>query len=352
MIVIHPQAHQPADRTKFAFRQTLRLAGSAVVLISAMASAADRKKQSIRVQSTDPRIATQVLAAGNPVSLPDGSFIASVNGRQKNIVLKPGDTVRVRGKGFDQRRPKSVVGLFLPGTTTGALLDIVSWTDAEIMARVPVGNANLATASDNARLKVVPIRVNGLMLDMTVGGIRFQLPPIAMRTVTLIGIPDRMIRLAQQPGWTTERQPKAAPGEIGPGPGAAVYVKRTKGAANANECATFNDVIDLTDIYHNNYRVKSFRWEFFPDRPGFVRATATTGPRRLGARGEDINGNKLQNDSSPANFAKIFSSNYPVIYQVGNLYVCDAGYRLHLTVEGPANIDPISGNKISSSVVN
>ena len=350
--MIHPPSHQPADRTKFALGSRMGLAVSAMVLIAAMASAADSKKQSIRVQATDPRIATQVLAAGNPVTLPDGSFIASVNGRQKNIVLKPGDTVRIRGKGFDQHRPKSVVGLFLPGTTTGALLDIVSWTDIEITARVPAGNENLATASDNARLKVVPIRANGLMLDMTVEGIRFQLRPTAMRTVTLVGIPERMIRLAQQPGWATERQPKAAPGAIGPGPGAAVYVKRTKGTARPNDCETFNDVIDLTEVHRNNYRVKSFRWEFLPDRPGFVRAPAINGPRRLGSRGEDINGNKLQSDSAPANFVKIFSANYPVIYQVGNLYVCDAGYRLHVTVEGPADIDPITGYRIRPSRVN
>ena len=116
----------------------------------------------------------RILAARNLVNLPDGSFISTVNGRQSNIVMRPGDQVRILGKGFDQRRPASLVGLFVPNATTGAQLAIVAWSDREIIVRLPVGNANLTTASNHARLKVQPIRANGLTLDMTVHGIRLR----------------------------------------------------------------------------------------------------------------------------------------------------------------------------------
>ena len=294
------------------------------VLTSASAFAEERTKQGIRMQATDPFIAQQVVTR-NLATLPDGSFIKTVNGRQSNIVVKPGDTVRISGKGFDQRRDKSVVGLFLPSTTTGALLDIVSWSDGEIVARVPVGNANIATASDRARLKVVPIRANGLMLDMTVEGIRLQIPPLAMRTVTLIGLPERMVRLAQRPGWTVERQPKAAPGAIGPGPGAAVYVKRTRGTAQPADCDSFADVTDLTEVYRNGFRVKSFDHIRHSQRLGMTQSTDGIGPLRMGSRGQDINGKYLESDSPRAEFVKIFARDHPWLYKVGALYICDAG---------------------------
>ena len=72
------------------------------------------QKEGVRFQSSDPRIRYQIVSR-NLAIIPDGSFINTVNGRQTNIVVKPSDTVCISGKGFDQRRTKSIVGLFLPG---------------------------------------------------------------------------------------------------------------------------------------------------------------------------------------------------------------------------------------------
>ena len=312
-----------------------------------------RARQGARQLSTDIKIAP-LAQLRNLVSLPDGSFISTVNGRQRSIVLKPGDSVRIVGKGFDQRRGRSLVGLFLPGTTTGALLDIVSWSDSVIVARVPVGNANLASASNNARLKVQPIRANGVMLDMTVSGIRLELPPPATRRVTLIGVPEWMIRFEARPGWTVERQPKAAPGAIGPGPGAAVYIKRFTGTANRNSCeGRFEDVVDLTQIRRNGFRLVDYRKAFFGARPGLtIDYSINGGPRRGDRVGEDVNGQPVSRDNLQAT-AKVRVHDQIISYRMpGSVRICDAGYRLHLTVEGPADIDPITGNKFRPSVVN
>ena len=149
----------------------------AVAIVATPAPAESGRTQSAAQQAIDPRTAQRILAARNLVNLPDGSFIATVNGRQSNIVVRPGEQVRIAGKGFDQRRPASLVGLFLPGATTGAELAIVAWSDREIIVRVPVGNENLTTASNHARVKVQPIRANGLTLDMTVPNIRLRMGP-------------------------------------------------------------------------------------------------------------------------------------------------------------------------------
>lgn len=334
----------------------VKLGTAAVLALVASSSGAVevQMQNDVRFQSTDSRIAEQVRLSRMLVTLPDGSHIATINNRQASIVLKPGDTVRIVGKGFDQRRDKSVVGLFLPGVATGALLDIVSWTDSVIVARVPADNVNLKFASANARLKVVPIRANGLMLEMNVAGIRLDLPPRAIRTVELIGLPEWMIRLQTRPGWVVERQPKAAPGAIGPGPGAAVYVKRVRGTANRADCeGSFVDIVDLTQVRRNGFRLVDYRKAFFGSRAGLTIDDGGMGPRRGAPVGKDETGRTVLQDGDLRTVAKVEVVDGIINYRFpGSVRFCDAGYRLHLTVEGPADIDPITGNKIRPKRVN
>ena len=188
-------------------------------------------------------------------------------------------------------------------------------------------------------------------------GIRVPIPrpmPRPTRVVTLIGLPERMVRLDARPGWTVERQPKAARGAIGPGPGAAVYVKRTRGTGRRSDCVNpFNDEIDLAEIRRHGFRVVAFERKSFGVRPGFVEDFGDSGPRRGGPLGQDDAGKPVIRGDDLGKLAKLFVLDRPIIIKLpGPIYMCDAGYRLHLTVKGPAGIDPISGSRIRPTVVN
>ena len=72
----------------------------AIAIVSTPAVAEPSKTQSAALQATDPAIARRILAARNLVNLPDGSFISTVEGRQSDIFVRPGDRVGIIGKGF------------------------------------------------------------------------------------------------------------------------------------------------------------------------------------------------------------------------------------------------------------
>ena len=127
-----------------------------------------RLKKNPSQHATDPAIVERILATQHLATLPDGSFIAAINGRQKDIRLRPGDKVTIIGKGFDQRRDLSFVSLFPPDRSTGAMLNIISWSDSKIVATVPVGNSSISQSTTDARLSVQVVRPNGFLLSMNV----------------------------------------------------------------------------------------------------------------------------------------------------------------------------------------
>ncbi|WP_029934693.1 hypothetical protein [Sphingomonas sp. UNC305MFCol5.2] len=124
----------------------------------------------------DPRAAERLRARMHHlVDLPDGSYIAQVNGRGAPVTLRNGMTLVISGKGFDQRRALSIVGLFPQAAgSTGAQLKILDWSDTRITVVVPADQTWLTADSDTARLVVQAVRANGIEQRLVIPNVHFR----------------------------------------------------------------------------------------------------------------------------------------------------------------------------------
>lgn len=152
------------------------------------------------------------------------------------------------------------------------------------------------------------------------------------RTVVLRDLPANMAHVSAPPGWTTIREAPAPAGAIGGGAGSAAYVVRQRMNATSNECrSTLNDSFDLTAIKERGFDILELRLEPLPEpqvlveKPKYYTRPAVAG----GAVGVSV-----IPGHSPA------YGGMPVF--------CWAGYRIHVTVRGPRDIDPITGRKLQA----
>lgn len=177
-------------------------------------------------------------------------------------------------------------------------------------------------------------------------------PKPATRVVTLIELPADMVHLGATPGWTITRQPKAPPGGIGPGAGAAAYVGRFGNSTAAKDCTrnggagSIRDYFDLSRIVHGPFDLEDVRVTpveppiSLSDQPSYAITYTSTNLRNYNVVKGNATG--VYVDATIGRSAQL----------PGMPRHCWAGYRLHITVRGPANVNPLTGQTFTPARVN
>lgn len=181
----------------------------------------------------------------------------------------------------------------------------------------------------------------------------------AERQVRLRELPPDLVRLGEEPQWTIARRPKTPPGSITPGADGTSYVERTTNGTRTASCTIgpvkrISDFYDLGPIRTHGFTVVSaevdmlpapFASDNLPIRRSSVRFTSSNL--------NDVNGGNLQGaDVARATGVHIeYGISAKALVQPAPP-ICWAGYRLHITVKGPVDIDPLTGRKITQNPVN
>lgn len=221
-------------------------------------------------------------------------------------------------------------------------------------------NKSMGTIVTLSLLVVIETQSSGQKVRTTDPGLlgpRIISPRVtAKRSVTLVAIPDSMIQLETRPRWAVTRQPNDRPGAINPGPGGALYISRMKSALRGDTCGeAFTDRIDLTSIRRHGFSLTSVRHEQLTSPVGGFPGGIDEQVTGLGSDGK-----RLVSQDRLADY--VFIRTQAIVYSVKPSSkglpshfptLCGSAYRLHITVEGPADTNPISGQKMRSpSVVN
>ncbi|ATY31155.1 hypothetical protein [Sphingomonas psychrotolerans] len=177
---------------------------------------------------------------------------------------------------------------------------------------------------------------------------------VQMRTVRLSHIPDSALHLQIWPGLQVARVAPAAPGAIGTA-GATVYVaKRWQDPApsSLNDACTEprlrgGDEIDITEPRRHGFRLADVTITSLVPPQGYKTDNA---PFRRGAY-KDVNGNGTTDLDQVVRIP--LSARRHHMFVLGAFSVpCFTGYRVDISLRGPADVDPFSGRRITRSQVN
>ncbi|MGY4399066.1 hypothetical protein ACVWZA_004279 [Sphingomonas sp. UYAg733] len=186
-------------------------------------------------------------------------------------------------------------------------------------------------------------------------------PLIRQATVTLNAVPDSALQIATWPGLIVKRVAPAPPGAI-PSAGATIYVskawinrpqeKRGDICDSAEYPVRHGDQVDLTAPRSHGFRLAAFSIEPIPPLKNYV-PTYSDGPRRRGGSDRFI-GADGQSTDNMAQAVKIplRGTRYQYFIYPGMPVQCFTGYRVNISLRGPVDVDPWTGNPIRRSQVN
>lgn len=175
----------------------------------------------------------------------------------------------------------------------------------------------------------------------------------ALRTVTLSSLPDTAFRIRTWPGLQISRLPATAAGGLASADATAYVAKtwfRSGGSANdacADRSSSGSDLIDLRAPRRHGYTPLAITITPLPPPPRFAPVTW-----RLPAMPfNDAVGNATA-DPAQAHEVAIMVPRYSQYVRQARLARCFTGYRVRISLRGPANVDPFTGRAFAPTHVN
>lgn len=174
--------------------------------------------------------------------------------------------------------------------------------------------------------------------------------PREMKVVQLNRVPNSALHLERWPGLNLARAPPAPPGGLS-SPGATIYVSKSwvgsASPAGSIGCWGRIDMLDLSEPRRHGFRLSAATIEPLPPPKGF----RGQGPQRRAIPYIDATGAPTD-DPAKAVSVKLQAPAYQLYLNPNIPVSCFTGYRANISLFGPADIDPFTGQAIVRDRVN
>lgn len=235
------------------------------------------------------------------------------------------------------------------------LLGLIAAAPQSVLAARPAPDSALSDKAPSPTIlkgkEIKPVR--------TPGGTITTSEPARIKIVQIRNVPDDALHIEQWQGVTVKRTAPAPPGGISTA-GATIYVSKswidTAPASDLNNrcagAARGPDFVDLSVPRRHGFTLASFSIEQLPPPAGYGSNNA--GPRRRGDILFTADGQPTGTASQAARIRTTASSRH---YQANHVPTnmptpCFTGYRVNISLMGPADIHPFTGQKIVQNPVN